>query len=145
MKPEDFFRLTKVTDAIYQADLARLQTILAEEQELRHALEDLAERERNGEAAMAQDAGAIRQYGGDILWKAWIGRRREAINLRLANVVARKLAAREMLTRSFGRNDVALRLLENARRDVRQDRALTASIQDQSLMILRGRAPDIGS
>ena len=103
MRRDAFDDLVAITDAVFQADLARLRAIAAEEAELRAELEELARAERRNAAADPDSIAALNRIGGDILWKAWIGRKRETLNLKLATVLARRLVAAQTLRRSFGK------------------------------------------
>ena len=132
-----FDDLTRITDAVYRADLARLQTIAAEENALRTELVALAEEERRNALTDTDSMLALRQLGGDLLWKAWIGRKREALNLRLATVMARKLSAAQALRRSFGKASVAEELRDRASEKDKGEKALRRLADEQGQMVLR--------
>ena len=132
-----FDDLTRITDAVYRADLARLQTIAAEENALRTELVALAEEERRNALSDPDSMLALRQLGGDLLWKAWIGRKREALNLRLATVMARKLSAAQALRRSFGKASVAEELRDRASEKDKGEKALRRLADEQGQMVLR--------
>ena len=132
-----FDDLTRITDAVYRADLARLQTIAAEENALRTELAALAEEERRNALTDPDSMLALRQLGGDLLWKAWIGRKREALNLRLATVMARKLSAAQALRRSFGKASVAEELRDRAAEKDKGENALRRLADEQGQMVLR--------
>lgn len=138
-----FDDLAAITDAVYQADLARLKTIAAEEARLRNALAALAQEERHNAAADPGSALALRHIGGDVLWQAWVGRKREALNLQLATVMARKLVAAQALKQSFGRNTVSRTLRDEARTRQADKAALKALAEEQGHMVLQaGRKPN---
>ena len=132
-----FDDLTRITDAVYRADLARLQTIAVEENALRTELAALAEEERRNALTDPDSMLALRQLGGDLLWKAWIGRKREALNLRLATVMARKLSAAQALRRSFGKASVAKELRDHAAEKDKGEKALRRLADEQGQMVLR--------
>ena len=132
-----FDDLTRITDAVYRADLARLQTIAVEENALRTELAALAEEERRNALTDPDSMLALRQLGGDLLWKAWIGRKREALNLRLATVMARKLSAAQALRRSFGKASVAKELRDRAAEKDKGEKALRRLADEQGQMVLR--------
>ena len=132
----DLRELRRVTDALYQADLARLRAIAAEERRLRDEIAALNESARRAEEHSGESALALRQLGGDMLWRAWLGRKREALHLRLANVMARKLSAADALRRSFGKNEVARKLAEAAQHDAERDAALRRLAEEQAQMLL---------
>ncbi|MDQ2090563.1 hypothetical protein [Marimonas arenosa] len=128
--------LAAVTDAAYRADLAGLKSIVAEEDELRRNLANLAAEERRSATADPDRVLALNQIGGDILWRAWVGRKREALNLRLATVIARKLAAAQAVLNSFGRSSIAEDLRRQAGEKHRSEQATRRTIADQTLMTL---------
>lgn len=129
--------LFTITDALYQADLAGLQSVTAEESALERALHDLDEEERR--AALLSDDGALalRQFGGDLLWKSWIGRKRRMLNEKLANVRVRKDAALRRMQRSFGKKTAASQLEDRLRHDRTRHRALRSLAEEQAQMILQ--------
>ena len=131
--------LAAITGAAYQADLARLQAITSEENHLRQELETLGQQERNNASANPCNLIALRQIGGDILWTAWIARKRETLNLQLATVMARKLSAAQKLRRSFGKSSVSEELCEKARNDRKSELALRVLTEEQARMVLRHR------
>lgn len=109
--------LAALTDAVYRADLARLQAIATEEAKLRAEIAGLVNAAQESESLAGDSIDAMRQVGGDLLWKAWIGRKREALNIRLAAVLARKAAASDRLSRSFGKTTVSASLRDLAHRE----------------------------
>lgn len=131
----DFEQLTTLTDVLYQADAAKLKAIAAEEARLREELAALAAAERAAEPGSGL---ALRRIGGDILWQGWVGRKREALNLQLAAVMARKLSAAQVLRRSYGRNMVAQELQSAARHRIARDKGLKTLADEQAQMVLRG-------
>lgn len=140
MSGTGFDDLVAVTDAVYQADLARLRTIATEEVRLRSELAQLAEDERCNSAARPDDIVALNRIGGDVLWKAWIGRKREALNRRLATVMALKLTAAQQLRRSFGKSSVAEQLRDRDRLRQHGDKAARRLSDEQMQMVLKAGA-----
>ncbi|MEZ5715415.1 MAG: hypothetical protein R3D85_09715 [Paracoccaceae bacterium] len=136
-KGTGFDDLVADTDAVYQADLARLRTIAAEEARLRAELAQLAEDERRNAAANPEDIAALNRIGGDVLWKAWIGRKREALNRQLATVMALKLTAARQLRHSFGKTSVAEELRDRDRQQRRGDKATRRLAEEQAQMLLK--------
>ena len=137
--------LCAITDALYQTDLARLQAITAEENALRGEMAALDDEVRRAETLPEDGAMALRQFGGDLLWKAWVGRKRQALNLKLANLRVRKQTALQALQRSFGKKSVSMDLQVHARQDQRSQHALRQLAEEQSQMVLqasRARSAD---
>lgn len=134
---EPMQNLVSLTDALYQADLARLRAIAAEDSSLRADLAALQRDASRSAALPDDDALALRQLGGDLLWQAWVGRKRADLNMRIANVMARKLNAQQALRRSFGKAQVAQQIASKTRTKQRADRASRVQAEQQALAILR--------
>ncbi|WP_322867077.1 hypothetical protein U5922_013375 [Aquicoccus sp. G2-2] len=129
--------LVALTDAVFQADLARLRTITSEEAALRADLATLQGAVSRSVALPASDALALRQLGGDLLWLSWVGRKRSDLNMRIANVMARKLDAEGALRRSFGKAEVAQQIADKAQQKRRADTASKTLEDQQAQAILR--------
>ena len=127
--------LAALADARYQVDLAQLQSIVGEETRLRSELQKLAGFERENAATDPADMLALRQLGGDILWQAWIGRKREELNLCLATVMARKLMVMQKLKVSFGKRSAAQSLEDRESLAFRKRLANKTAAQDQQQVI----------
>ncbi len=132
-----FHDLCAITNALYQADLARFHAITAEETSLLLEMKKLDEEEQRAEVLQEDGAMAMRQFGGDLLWKAWVGRKRQTLNLKLAKLRVRKEAALRVLQRSFGKKSISEELNDQARRDQRAKQTLRSLTEEQSQMVLR--------
>ncbi len=130
-------QLSKITNAVFQADLARLQAIATEEARLRAAQAELQAVVTESAALEPLDTLTLKQLGGDLLWKAWTGRKREDLNLKLAAVMARKLHAQDTLRRSFGKAEVARTLEKDSEKARRESRALKTLANEQAQMVQR--------
>lgn len=132
MTPEKLKALRTVSDAQYQKELAKMQSIVAEENELRRDLRDLAEKEAAANESLVGDM-AIRSLGADALWNSWIARNRKALNIKLANVLARKADAQRGLRRAFGKNSVIEKLhaLEHAKAKSAAAKSHLAALEDR--------------
>ena len=129
--------LCAITDAVYQADLARFRAIAAEETALLQEMAELDQQEQRADAVADDGASALRQFGGDLLWKAWVGRKRQLLNLKLATLRVRKEAALRALQQSFGKKSVSQKLQQKARQDQRGRRAVRALAEEQEQIILQ--------
>lgn len=129
--------LCAITDAVYQADLARFRAIAAEEAALLQEMAELDQQEQRADAVADDGASALRQFGGDLLWKAWVGRKRQLLNLKLATLRVRKEAALRALQQSFGKKSVSQKLQQKARQDQRGRRAVRALAEEQEQIVLQ--------
>ena len=129
--------LCAITDAVYQADLARFRAIAAEEAALLQEMAELDQQEQRADAVADDGASALRQFGGDLLWKAWVGRKRQLLNLKLATLRVRKEAALRALQQSFGKKSVSQKLQQKARQDQRGRHAVRALAEEQEQIVLQ--------
>ena len=104
--------LCRVTDAAYQADLARMRQMSDEEAHLRAALEDLDRQLRDSLSGAVDTDAPWRAIGADEAWRKWLIRRRGETNMQLARLLARKTEAVEQLKRSFARKQVSEEILD---------------------------------
>lgn len=119
----DFADLCRVTDAAYQADLARLRRVTGQEATLRAALADLDRQLRDslGTAGEAEDT--WRAVGADEAWRKWLSRQRAEANMQLARILVQKADAIGRLKRSFARRQVSEDILAQQREEARLKRS----------------------
>lgn len=113
--------VSKVLDAIYQSRVSGLQRLIIEEAKLRDSLRRLDDMRETGTAAAMQDQ-AMRALGADLLWQGWMTRQRTEINMQLANLLVQKAAMVDALRLAFGRSQVAVSLVSNARLEAKIER-----------------------
>lgn len=118
---EQYADLARMTDAVYQSRLARMQRLMADETALRQELASLEVARRNNLAVEFSPAD-MRAIGADILWEGWIVRQRTALNMRLANLLVQKEAMRVEIREVFGRAQVAKALNDAQLEKVRKIR-----------------------
>jgi hypothetical protein len=78
----------------------------------------------------------MRAIGADILWKAWVGRAKHRLNLKLAQVLAKKETRVRDVKRAYGKVVVAEELLAASlteRRKARETAALDRAIEQAQL------------
>jgi hypothetical protein len=111
-----FTDLARITDAVFQGQLAGLQRLAAEETIIRDTLSSL-EAARKDKMSIDDPNIEMRALGADLLWEGWVVRQRMALNMRLANVLVQKDALRGQMRKAFGRAKVAeaLSLAEQAK------------------------------
>lgn len=115
MIPQDFDALCDVTQALYRAEVARMAQVLQEEKRLRAALARLDAQRAANEALPDADLGGLRQIGGDMIWQAWVGRKKAELQSELARVLARKGQMAGKLRRAFGKTEAIEELAATAR------------------------------
>lgn len=119
------------SEALYQAEIQKIQPLLLREAGLRQALAQL-----NAQAFRAADTFpddiTMQLAGRDVAWMAWVDKTRREINTELARVTARKLAAMSEIRRAFGKKE-AVRLL--AEKQLTDRRKQTANKFEASLLV----------
>lgn len=129
--------LVRITSAAQRMEEARMHRLTEEESALRAELEALEVAHRANHTLPETDLMATRSVGADILWQGWVSRSRRQLQVRLANVLARKGDALRDLRKAYGRGDAARSLLEEARRDEAAGRVKAQAEQQHSLMVLQ--------
>ncbi|MBA84287.1 hypothetical protein ACSSNL_05570 [Thalassobius sp. S69A] len=106
--------LQAITQLVFTAQSQEVQKLNQEQQKLREKLADLAQEEERSQRMIAEDM-QLRMTRMDVLWQAWIGEQKSALNLRLAQVSAEKERSLSKLKTAFGRKEVATGLVDQAR------------------------------
>ncbi|MDD9719435.1 hypothetical protein PVW51_01965 [Sulfitobacter sp. PR48] len=109
--------LVQITRAGYDREKYKLQKILAEEATLRAELLRLDE--LNSRARLEIDE-SHRAIGADVLWQAWIGRAKTALNMKLARLRAVKEHHQNLVRKAYGKVLVADELRAKAQQERRQ-------------------------
>lgn len=115
MSTPDFESLCEVTQALYRAEAARMAQVLQKENRLRSALARLEAQRATNEALPENDLDGLRQIGGDMIWQAWVGRKKAELQSELARVLARKGQMAGQLRRTFGKAQAIADMAESAR------------------------------
>ena len=127
MKHGDCGALRELTDALYQRELAQLRELLDQETRLRAALAQLGEQARAAgdqpEAALT----GLREIGGDMVWQAWLGKQRTALQSELARLLARKERALPALRIAHGKQQAAIAMQRDAQAQARRQNRLRQS------------------
>lgn len=106
---KDLQRLTALALHATRSEMASLQ---AREADLREKLVTLAAQKHHASRA-ADDPAVI--AGADLRWQQWVDQRRAAINAELAQVLALSDNCRSRLRATFGRDQAASALGDQAR------------------------------
>lgn len=135
MKLDALDKLHEVAETAYRADLAVLHEIAAEEAEIRNEIAALIDEIARADAQDALSAMPLRNIGGDVLWRGWVGRKRAQLNMRLATTLVRKQQAMARLTLSFGKKKALADLREGERRRLKRKKEKHRLLIDQEQMI----------
>lgn len=129
--------ITHLTDALFQAQLAKLQDVLEQENALRRGIDDLEERHKAVGRLDAPGMGEMRQIGADIIWQGWVDRKRRDLQAELARCLVRKNRLMRSVQKAFGRNAAAEKMQAEAKLEDKAARALQRSVENQALLLLK--------
>lgn len=122
MTPEDLRELIAISDARKQRAEADLAKISQREAHLRRQLQDMADQLQAGVLHAAQGASSMHALGAYQAWVDSNRRRRAAINMDLALVLAEKEECAVRLRRQLGEHDALDILHGEAKRARNRDR-----------------------
>lgn len=123
-QPTDLQTLHQLTEAVYRNEQSRLQSLNAQETEIRQRLAELNTKIRSAQA-MLSELQDIQRIGADLHWQTWCLQRREALNSELARVRSLKQPVMESLARSFGRKESLEKLHRTETKRSNAKKALT--------------------
>ncbi len=89
-----------LVDMKYRKDTEAFSKLLQQEEMLRNSLIKLDQYRAEGGHDHNYHQRAI---GADIMWHAWVGKKKQEINQRLAHVLAKKELCREQVKASYGK------------------------------------------
>lgn len=129
--------LVRLTAARKASEEARMRRLAGEEAEIRAELAALDGRHRRALALPAADMVDQRRIGADILWQGWIGRSRRRLQIRLAQVLAKKGAALRDLRLAHGRCTASEDLFKSADMTERDGQLKQQIEREQSLVLMK--------
>lgn len=121
-KLEDLQKMHAILEAKYQVQQQAFQALIAEESALRQKLSRLSQQVAD---AAAGDGLQMRAIGADMMWKAWVGRTKAALNIELAQVLARKEYHVGQVRAAFGKAQAAKSLYEAQLRAAQEKQSRT--------------------
>lgn len=116
MRPDILPKLDAATQALYLREHAKVRDILEEESRIRAGLAKL-DLQLQTARDTAQDDPSLRALGADVLWRAWEEKTRRALNMELAQVMARKLQVMDQVKLAFGKKVAVQELAKLDKRD----------------------------
>ncbi|MFO7759395.1 MAG: hypothetical protein R6V26_13145 [Roseovarius sp.] len=115
MKDAELEALGEVTEALYRAEVVRMQHLVTQENRLREALARLDAKQAATRALPDTELDGLRQIGGDMIWQGWMGARKAELQSELARVLGRKGQMIGKLRRAFGKAQAVDRMTAAAR------------------------------
>ncbi len=112
-------QLEAISQAKYDQQRQSFRRIQAEESRLRAELARLDHMARQANGASTQ-IGEMRAIGADIMWQAWVGRSKNELNLKLAQVLAIKEQQLSQVRQAFGKLQVSQQLIADLQKRQRK-------------------------
>ncbi|MEP1767148.1 MAG: hypothetical protein ABJJ53_10995 [Sulfitobacter sp.] len=109
--PSEIAKIQKLVDLKYHQQQESFSRLLAQENRLRGSLFQLDQQLSDSRNTTDTQQQAI---GADILWQAWIGRKKRDLNLQLAQVLSVKERHIEQVRSAYGKVVVAEQLYQQA-------------------------------
>ncbi len=113
MKTPRYADMVSLTEALYRAESAKMQALLAEERRLRAELEQLEARRRATIVVTDECLLGYREIGADLMWQSWIGRSKAHLHADLARILGRKGQVIIRLRRTYGKYLAATQLFKD--------------------------------
>ncbi|MGB3245613.1 MAG: hypothetical protein WBB25_13845 [Sulfitobacter sp.] len=129
-RERDLDDLLQITRARYQHRQQSFAKVIAEESRLRNELTRLDEMNRSTETPQTAQT-EMRAIGADVIWLAWLGRAKSALNSQLARVLAVKENHLSEVRRAYGKVLVVEELqskLMAEQRKTRREKALSDAV-----------------
>ena len=117
--PKKLAALSRVADAAWAMEQAKMAALAAEETALRRKLDSLDQSRRARASDLSAGPDAARLAGMDPLWERWVDGRRSALAAELARLKARQEEARLRFGRAYGRKETVAKLHQRLRDEVR--------------------------
>lgn len=95
-------QMAEVVNAKYEQEQRQFAKLVSKENQLRAALTQLDDMRRNTslpDASVAQ----MQAIGADVIWRAWVGRSKTALNIQLAQVLAQKEGLQSAVRKAYGK------------------------------------------
>lgn len=116
----DLAMMQKLVEVKYRQEQESFARLMTQENILRASLRRLDLQLEDSRKCADAEQKAI---GADVLWQAWVGRKKRELNMQLAQVLAVKERHIAQVRKTYGKVLVTDALFENARKQAEQKRA----------------------
>lgn len=132
---EALTKLHMAARAQYEQQVQQFSKLVKQEAALRRELTRLSDLDQSA-AAQGASLSSMQHLGADLIWQGWLGRAKTALNMDLAQVLARKEHEKTIVRRAFGKVTALEHLIDEARKKRRKDRAAAElnSILEQAIL-----------
>lgn len=110
-KLSDLDMMRKLVDVKYRQQQESFARLMIQENRLRSSLHQLDEHLRNSRSSEDTSQKAI---GADVVWQAWVGRKKRELNMQLAQILAMKEQHIEQVHKAYGKVVVTDKLFESS-------------------------------
>ena len=106
-------QMDEVIRAKYEQEQRQFAKLVAKENQLRGAIQQIDVMRRSTNVPDASVA-RMQAIGADVIWLAWVGRSKTALNIQLAQVLAQKEHLQSAVRKAYGRVLVVRQMREQA-------------------------------
>lgn len=117
---EDLAQMQKLVDMKYRQQQESFARLLMQESRLRNSLKQLDDHLAESRSSTDTPQKAI---GADVVWQAWIGRKKRELNMQLAQVLAVKDRHIAQVRKAYGKVLVTDQLYAQTHMDAKQNKA----------------------
>ena len=110
-------QIAEVVNANYEREQRQFAKLVAKEKQLRIALNKLDNMHRSSDVPDANIT-RMQAIGADVIWLAWVGRSKTALNIQLAQVLAQKEHLQSAVRKAYGKVLVVHQMQDQARADI---------------------------
>lgn len=110
-KLSDLDMMRKLVDVKYRQQQESFARLMIQENRFRSSLHQLDEHLRNSRSSEDTSQKAI---GADVVWQAWVGRKKRELNMQLAQILAMKEQHIEQVRKAYGKVVVTDKLFESS-------------------------------
>ncbi|MFK7744693.1 MAG: hypothetical protein AB8B47_06555 [Roseobacter sp.] len=100
--------MEKLLHLKFQRKQGLVAKLVEQEQDLRSQLRQVSEQDARADL---QSSDTLRALGADVIWKSWVGRTKNALNIELAQVLAQKEILLADVRRDYGKLTVSREVL----------------------------------
>ena len=110
-------QIAEVVNANYEREQRQFASLVAKENQLRIALNRLDNMHRSTDVPDASIA-RMQAIGADVIWLAWVGRSKTALNIQLAQVLAQKEHLQSAVRKAYGKVLVVRQMQDQTKADI---------------------------
>ena len=130
-------QIAKVVKANYEQEQRQFAKLVSRENQLRTAIQEIEDMRRSTNVPDASVA-RMQAIGADVIWLAWVGRSKTALNIQLAQVLAQKEHLQSAVRKAYGKVLVVQQMQDQARADAASKRT-KSQLETAVVQFLQGQ------